>query len=64
MIAGMGSSNEDDKGSEKRITIWNKRESRKISGNAAPLEKNLWSYLRDHPEYEAQPRTSKSNPEP
>ena len=26
---------------EKRITIWNKAERRKFSGNAAPLEKNL-----------------------
>lgn len=51
VIAGMGAS-DDDKGSEKRITIWNKRETRKISGNAAPLEKNLWTYLRDHPDYE------------
>lgn len=25
---------QDSKGSEKRITIWNKRETRKISGNA------------------------------
>ena len=52
MIAGMGTTTDDAGGSEKRITIWNKRESRKISGNAAPLEKNLWTYLRDHPEYE------------
>jgi len=52
IIAGMGGGSEDEKGSEKRITIWNKRETRKISGNAAPLEKNLWTYLREHPEYE------------
>jgi len=52
MIAGMGAATDDSVGSEKRITIWNKKESRKISGNAAPLEKNLWTYLRDHPDYE------------
>jgi hypothetical protein len=37
---------------EKRITIWNKAERRKFSGNAAPLEKNLGEYLRKHPDCE------------
>lgn len=36
----------------KRITMWNKRENRKISGNAAPMEKNIEEYLRKHPECE------------
>ena len=36
----------------KRITMWNKRENRKISGNAAPMEKNIDEYLRKHPECE------------
>lgn len=37
---------------EKRITIWNSRERRKISGNAAPMGKNLDTYLRKHPDCE------------
>jgi len=36
----------------KRITMWNKKENRKISGNAAPMEKNIDEYLRKHPECE------------
>ena len=34
---------------EKRVTIWNWREKRKLSGNAAPFRRNLAEYLRKHP---------------
>jgi len=37
---------------EKRIQIWNKAERRRVSGKAAPCEKNLAEYLRKHPECE------------
>lgn len=37
---------------EKRVTIWNKRDKRKLSGNSAPFRKNLPEYCRKHPEWE------------
>jgi len=37
---------------EQRVTIWNKREQRKLSGNSAPFRKNLQEYIRKHPDWE------------
>ena len=34
---------------EPRVTLWNPTEQRKLSGNAAPSESNLISYLVRHP---------------
>jgi len=42
----------DDDNGEKRVTIWNWREKRKLSGNSAPFKKNLHEYLRKHPDWE------------
>lgn len=36
----------------RRITVWNRQTKRKVSGNAAPMEKNLSEYLKKHPECE------------
>lgn len=41
-----------DEVEEKRVTIWNWREKRKLSGNAAPFRRNLHEYLRKHPDWE------------
>jgi len=37
---------------EKRVTIWNKRDKRKLSGNSAPFRKNLPEYCRKNPDWE------------
>merc|ERR1711907_228994 len=42
----------NDEMAEKRVTIWNWREQRKLSGNSAPFKKNLQDYLRKHPDWE------------
>lgn len=38
--------------SERRVTIWNPYEKRKLSGNSAPFKKNLEDYLKKHPDWE------------
>merc|ERR1719478_1518442 len=43
---------ENDPDAEKRVTIWNWREQRKLSGNSAPFKKNLRDYIRKHPDWE------------
>lgn len=36
----------------RRVAVWDKRHRRVIEGNAAPMERNLWQYLRQHPDCE------------
>merc|ERR1711896_1919 len=43
---------ENDPDAERRVTIWNWREQRKLSGNSAPFKKNLQEYIRKHPDWE------------
>ena len=38
--------------SEKRVTIWNWKEKRKLSGNSAPFKRNLQRYLKKHPDWQ------------
>jgi len=49
----MGRSDKDKDDSQRRVVIWNRWvEKRKLSGNCAPLEKNLEQYLKDNPNCE------------
>ena len=45
-----------DVGQEERVTVWNPKEGRKLSGQAAPMLKNLVGWLASHPGWEAHPR--------
>ncbi|CAI5959308.1 unnamed protein product [Closterium sp. NIES-64] len=38
-----------DVGKEERVTVWNPKEGRKLSGQAAPMLKNLVGWLASHP---------------
>ena len=51
-----------DVGQEERVTVWNPREGRKLSGQAAPMLKNLVGWLASHPGWEAHPRGSTPGP--
>jgi len=46
---------------EKRVTLWNPTEKRKLSGNAAPFEGNVESYLIRHPVWEVFTNQDDSN---
>ena len=37
---------------DERVTIWNKQDRRKLSGNSAPFRKNVDEYIAQHPEWE------------
>merc|ERR1711907_111612 len=52
---------EQDEDAEKRVTIWNWREQRKLSGNSAPFKKNLKEYIRRHPDWEEYVGQDKDN---
>jgi len=43
-------------GDEDRVTVWNPAEGRKLSGQAAPMMKNLAGWLSNHPGWEAHPK--------
>lgn len=41
---------EEANGPRRRVPVWDSRKKRKLSGMAAPLERNLALYLREHPD--------------
>merc|ERR1711959_253735 len=45
----VGSDDEDEE--TRRVTVWNPKTGKKLSGNAGVFKKNLAKYLRTHPEW-------------
>jgi len=44
------------------VTLWNKAQHKKLSGNAAPLRRNVAAYLAKHPEYEIYDKQDEASP--
>merc|ERR1719473_928901 len=42
---------EDSDDDTRRVTVWNPKTGKKLSGNAGVFKKNLAKYLRTHPEW-------------
>merc|ERR1711959_883466 len=45
----VGSDDEDEE--TRRVTVWNPKTGKKLSGNAGVFKKNLAKYLRTHPDW-------------
>ena len=46
-----GGSAEDDDDETRRVTVWNPKTGKKLSGNAGVFKRNLARYLRTHPDW-------------